>query len=168
MTSLVTQVVVVDLQNHIGGMPAFPLLPMIYDIYRLSFFVERAARTQISAHCRLLPRRQKNGFNIVQTRQFGFQRKNAVELCREFVTFLLLSLAGMTVHGFSSRATPPKRRGKVQREDLPTLDIPKGSPLIEAPNGVSASQFYLPTYTLLRAGPVSFLRRIADGKSYEQ
>jgi len=39
---------------------------------------------------------------------------------------------------------------------------------VEPPKGVSSSQFYLPTYTLLRSGPVSFIRRVADGKTYEE
>jgi hypothetical protein len=39
---------------------------------------------------------------------------------------------------------------------------------VTPPKGVSAREFYLPTYTLLRAGPVSFVRRVTDGKNYEQ
>ena len=51
------------------------------------------------------------------------------------------------------------------KEDLPTLDSTEP---ISAPPGVTSEQFYLPTYTLLRAGPVSFTRRLLGPKEYEK
>jgi hypothetical protein len=65
-------------------------------------------------------------------------------------------------HAFSSRS-PAKP--SVNREDLPSLEA---ADPVTPPKGVSAREFYLPTYTLLRAGPVSFVRRVTDGKNYEQ
>jgi hypothetical protein len=83
--------------------------------------------------------------------------------------FLTLFLALSTLaEGFSSPNSARRGAKPVQREDLPTLDAPKGSPPVGAPKGVSCKEFYLPTYTLLRSGPVSFVRRVADGKTYEQ
>jgi len=74
------------------------------------------------------------------------------------LTFLF-SLFAMS-KAFSSR-TPAR---VVNREELPSLEI--NEPLT-APKGVSSKEFYLPTYTLLRAGPVSFVRRLVDPKKYE-
>jgi hypothetical protein len=77
--------------------------------------------------------------------------------------FLCLSLLAPHSHAFSSKS--PARPTPVNREDLPSLEAVDP---VTPPKGVSASEFYLPTYTLLRAGPVSFVRRVADGKNYEQ
>jgi hypothetical protein len=103
-----------------------------------------------------------------------------------FILGLVLAAGTTTVHGLSNRklattvtrgtSTNNSNKQKMpsatspKREDLPTLDVPRGSlPVLEPPYpGISAQQFYPPTYTLLRAGPVSFLRRITSGKSYEQ
>jgi hypothetical protein len=84
--------------------------------------------------------------------------------------FLTLFLAVSTLaQGFSSPNKSARRAAKpVEREDLPTLDVPKGSPPVDAPKGVTSKELYLPTYTLLRSGPVSFVRRLADGKTYER
>mmetsp|Transcript_102116 Transcript_102116/g.286273 ORF Transcript_102116/g.286273 Transcript_102116/m.286273 type:complete len:182 (-) Transcript_102116:21-566(-) len=87
----------------------------------------------------------------------------------KFLTLLLALSAVVVVEGFSSPNKSARRAAKpVEREDLPTLDTMKGSLPVDAPKGVSSRDFYLPTYTLLRAGPVSFVRRVADGKTYEQ
>lgn len=96
-------------------------------------------------------------------------------MCSKSTVFLvaLLALLGclnnnnsnMLVHGFAAKPPP---RSVVTREELPTLEVPKGENPLSPPTGVSKGDFYLPTYTLLRAGPVSFARRLIDGKSYEQ
>jgi hypothetical protein len=39
---------------------------------------------------------------------------------------------------------------------------------VAPPPGVNSKEFYLPTYTLLRAGPVSFTRRLIDPKNYQE
>jgi hypothetical protein len=75
--------------------------------------------------------------------------------------FLCLSLLAPS-HAFSGRSPG---QTAVNREDLPSLEA---ADPVTPPKGVSASEFYLPTYTLLRAGPVSFVRRVTDGKNYEQ
>lgn len=81
------------------------------------------------------------------------------------------------VHALANRKVAPRvttrdntSQSRPQREDLPTLDISPGSiPVLESPYpGINAKQFYPATYTLLRAGPVSFLRRLTNGNSYEQ
>ena len=78
----------------------------------------------------------------------------------KLVIAILLSLLPLS-NGFANRAA----RKVITRDELPTLnsDIP-----LSPPKGVSTSQFYPPTYTLLRAGPVSFVRRITDPKKYNQ
>lgn len=74
----------------------------------------------------------------------------------------LLSLWWTLAHGFASRTSPAK---VVTREDLPNLETKEP---VAPPKGVGSNQFYLPTYTLLRAGPVSFVRRVVGGGEYEQ
>ena len=76
-----------------------------------------------------------------------------------FLAALLLFSASPT-ESFSSR---PARR-VINREELPTLESP--TPL-SPPKGVSSKDFYPPTYTLLRAGPVPTIRRVIDPKKYE-
>ncbi len=79
------------------------------------------------------------------------------------------SVQGLANTGSNRKTKDTTARGVVVvREDLPTLDTPQGSPPMDAPKGVSSKQFYLPPYTLLRSGPVAFVRRIADGNTYEQ
>lgn len=68
--------------------------------------------------------------------------------------YLLESCHGLAARGRTTTAA-----------DLPTLDVTE--PVV-APSGVSSNQFYLPTYTLLRAGPVAFVRRLVDQRGYEQ
>ena len=82
------------------------------------------------------------------------------------IVLLVLTLAALA-QGFSTGSRTPASK-PVNREDLPTLDVPAGTPPVPAPKDMASSDFYLPTYTLLRAGPVSFVRRVIDGRLYEQ
>ena len=79
------------------------------------------------------------------------------------VAFVLTLVS--TVEGFAARASAAKAKVWTGK-DLPSLDVSDGG--VPAPNGVSSKEFYLPTYTLLRAGPVSFVQRLADPKKYEK
>jgi hypothetical protein len=79
---------------------------------------------------------------------------------RVCVACVLLLATPFSAHAFSSR-TPRSRA----RDKLPTLESVDP---VKPPKGISLSQFYLPTYTLLRAGPVSFARRLGDSKGYER
>jgi hypothetical protein len=90
------------------------------------------------------------------TRQQDKMRSWSLRVC---VACVLVSTL-YSAHAFSSR-TPRSRA----RDKLPTLE---SADPIKPPKGFSLSQFYLPTYTLLRAGPVSFARRLGDSKGYEQ
>jgi hypothetical protein len=73
----------------------------------------------------------------------------------------------VVVEGFAGRNSPVARP-VVVREDLPTLELPNGAPPVDPPKGYSSKAFYPPTYTLIRSGPASFLRRLAVGKTYDQ
>ncbi len=80
---------------------------------------------------------------------------------------VLLASWAVVVDGFAgrnSRAAQPV----VVREDLPTLEMPKGAPPVDPPKGLTSKAFYPPTYTLIRSGPASFLRRLAVGNTYDQ
>ena len=83
--------------------------------------------------------------------------------CQQVVGFT--GTANKFAFSHADKTTPLEARNRPGEEDLPTLEPMKA---YQAPKGVSPAQFYLPTYTLLRAGPVGFLRRLIDPKKYEQ
>jgi hypothetical protein len=87
---------------------------------------------------------------------------NSRSLAIRLVPFLLVILAS-SVHGFGNKSAAKSKvwTGK----DLPSLDVSGGS--IPIPKGTSSREFYIPPYTLLRAGPVSFVQRVIDPKKYE-
>ena len=80
---------------------------------------------------------------------------------------LLIVSSTVVVEGFSGR-NPRARSPPVVRDELPTLELPKGASPLDPPQGVTIKDFYPPTYTLIRSGPASFLRRVFVGKTYEQ
>jgi hypothetical protein len=89
-----------------------------------------------------------------------------VQSIRFISTLLLLVTWSVAVQGFSGRN--PRAVQPVSREDLPTLELPKGAPPVDPPKGMTSKNFYPPTYTLIRSGPASFLRRVVAGGQYDQ
>jgi len=95
------------------------------------------------------------------------------------MTLILLIGSSHESHAFGINRITGKAAGKnnsnkgrriakvITRDELPTLDLGKNGKIV-APTGISKTDFYLPTYTVLRSGPVSFTRRLLDGGSYEQ
>ena len=89
---------------------------------------------------------------------FSLSHSETMHAFKSFIGLLsLLSLMAST-----AALSSPSR--VVRQEDLPTLDAPVP---VEPPTGVTSKEFYLPTYTLLRSGPVSFARRLVDSKGYQ-
>jgi hypothetical protein len=90
-----------------------------------------------------------------------------VRSTRVFISLLLVAGASIVVvEGFAGRN--PRAAPPVVREDLPTLELPKGAATVDPPRGMTSKAFYPPTYTLIRAGPASFLRRLFVGGKYDQ
>jgi hypothetical protein len=77
---------------------------------------------------------------------------------------LLLAVMAASVNGFATKS--PAKAKVWKGKELPSLDVSGAS--VPAPKGTSSREFYLPPYTLLRAGPVSFLQRVTDSKTYEK
>jgi len=111
-----------------------------------------------------------------------FARWNAIQVLALWAVVLVgcttRSSIMISVEGFATRTPPPRAttktpksttpKGPVIREDLPTLESPNGVAPIDPPKGCTSKAFYPPTYTLIRSGPASFLRRLVVGKKYEQ
>ena len=90
-----------------------------------------------------------------------------VRTTRVFHVLVLLAVGSIAVvEGFAGRN--PRAAAPVVREDLPTLELPKGASPVDPPRGLTSKAFYPPTYTLIRAGPASFLRRVFVGGKYDQ